>query len=100
MPNGDGFTADITEMDKAARYPGGSLPHAIELLRDPVSTLIVHEGFEGSGRFDATDRLQVAYRAWGEVLGQRLERACEVMDANAEALRDIIALYRRVDGQS
>jgi hypothetical protein len=95
----DGFTVDVDEADKAAKYPGGSLARAVELLRDPISTLIVHEGFQGPGKFDATDRLEVTYRVWGEVIGQRLERACEVMDANAEALREIIAVYRRVDGR-
>jgi len=33
------------------------------------------------------------------MIAQRMEHACEVLDANAEALRQIIALYRRVDGR-
>ena len=95
-----GFAIDLDEADKAAKYPGGSLPHAIELLRAPISSLTVHDDFVRPGMFDAADRLQGIYPAWCAVVGQRLERACEVMDANAEALREIIALYRRVDGRS
>lgn len=95
----DGFAIDLDEADKAARYPGGSLPHAVELLRAPISGLTVHDEFVRPGMFDAADRLQVVFPGWCEALGHRLERACEVMDANAEALREIIALYRRVDGR-
>jgi hypothetical protein len=95
----EGFAIDLDEADKAAKYPGGSLPHAVELLRAPISSLTAHDNFTIPGRFDAADRLQVVFPGWCEVLGQRLERACEVVDANAKALREIIALYRRVDGQ-
>jgi hypothetical protein len=96
----EGFAIDLDEADKAARYPTGSLPHAVELLRAPISSLTAHDDFTRRGRFDAADRLQAMYAGWCDVIAQRLERACEVMDANADALRQIIALYRRVDSRS
>ncbi|TCO57270.1 hypothetical protein [Actinocrispum wychmicini] len=94
-----GFEIDLEEADKAARYPGGSLAQAAELLRAPLSSLIINETFVQPGKLDEADRLMTTYPAWCAAIGQRLEQGCEVLDANAAALREIIALYRRVDGQ-
>lgn len=95
----DGFTIDLDEAEKACRAGEGSLPQAAALLREPIVDLISYEGWNGIGSFDAVDRVQATYQALCEVFGERQMRACDVMDANAEALREIIALYRRVDGQ-
>lgn len=99
MPTGDGFTADITEMEKAARTPDGSLPRAVSRLRDPLSKLIVHEGFGGAGAVDVARAVEVTYQAYCEVLTDLHNDACTAMDATAEALREIVELYRRVDGR-
>lgn len=98
---GDGFTADINEMDKAAQRPNGSLPRAVHKLRDPISKLIVHEGFgsRGDGQHEAARMVEVAYQSYCEVLAHRHSQACNAMDATTEALREIVELYRRVDGQ-
>ncbi|MEV4312839.1 hypothetical protein [Actinocrispum sp. NPDC049592] len=95
----EGFAIDLAEADKAASDPEGSLPTAVRMYRVPISSLAVYADFARPGKFDATDRLQAVYAGWSDVIAQRQARACDVMDANAQALRDIIALYRRVDGR-
>lgn len=92
----EGFTVDL---DEAAKAADKSLPSAIERLRQPVTTLVRHEGFAGQGAFDAAGRFETAYQGWGEAQSRRLRLACDVLDANVVALREVIALYRRVDGR-
>ena len=93
----EGFRIDLDEATKAAEV---SLPKAIDMLRAPVPVLITHlDDFRSPGKFDAADRIQVAYHEWSEAHGRRLQYACDVMTASATALREIIALYRRVDGR-
>jgi len=99
MPTGEGFTADVNEMEKAASWPDGSLPRAINKLRDPVSTLWLHEGFGGRGQRDAAYRAESTYQGYCEVLAELQNEACNAMDATAEALREVVELYRRVDGR-
>jgi hypothetical protein len=92
-----GFTADVDEMDKAARWPEGSLPRAVHKLRDPISRLIVHEGFGVRG--DAARGVEAAHQGFCQVLADLQNQACNAMDATAEALREVVELYRRVDGR-
>jgi hypothetical protein len=92
----EGFEVDL---DEAAKAADKSLPSAIERLRRPINTLLAHEGFAGPGSFDAAGRFESAYRGWSDSYGWRLGYACDVMDDNAAALREIIAIYRRVDGR-
>jgi hypothetical protein len=92
----EGFTVDL---DEAAKAADKSLPSAIEHLRRPIATLVAHEGFAGPGSFDAAGRFESAYQGWGEAQARRLRFACDILDANVAALREIIALYRRVDGR-
>jgi hypothetical protein len=99
MPPGDGFTADIDEMDKAVKWPDGSLPRAISKLRDPAGILWLHEGFGGQGPREAANRAEVTYQGYCEVLAELQNKACNAMDATAQALREIVELYRRVDGR-
>lgn len=94
-----GFSIDVDEADKACRQGDGSLPQAAAMLRAPITDLVSYEGWDGGlGRFDAVDRMQATYQNFCDVLGKRQARACEIMDDTAEALREIVALYRRVDG--
>jgi hypothetical protein len=97
----DGFAIDLDEAEKAAKYPDGSLAHAAEYLRAPLVGLIMScHDFAKPGGSQAADRLQGAYPVWSHMIAQRMEHACEILDANAEALRQILGLYRRVDGRS
>ncbi|HEU5469461.1 MAG TPA: hypothetical protein VFV67_02320 [Actinophytocola sp.] len=95
----DGFTIDLDEAERGCRSYDGSLPQAALMLREPVADLLDHAGWDGRGRFDAVDRMRSAYRLLSEELGDRQIRGCDVMEDTAEALREIIAVYRRVDGQ-
>jgi hypothetical protein len=99
MPVGGGFTARLDEMECAAKEVTGSIPVAAALLRAPVADLREFNDLNGSGRFDPAYDVQTAYESYVEVLAERQARACDIMDDTAEALREIIALYRRVDGQ-
>jgi hypothetical protein len=92
----EGFKVDLDEATKAADK---SLPRAIERLRRPINTLLTHEGFAGPGSFDAAARFESAYQGWGEAQARRLRFACDTLDSNVVALREVIALYRRVDGR-
>ena len=103
MPTGDGFTADIVEMEKAANWPDGSLPRSITRMRDPLSTLIQHEGFGGRGQlhteFGPASGVEATYKGYCETLADLQNQACNALDGVAEALREIAELYRRVDGR-
>nr|WP_042184201.1 hypothetical protein [Kibdelosporangium sp. MJ126-NF4]CEL16140.1 hypothetical protein [Kibdelosporangium sp. MJ126-NF4]CTQ94066.1 hypothetical protein [Kibdelosporangium sp. MJ126-NF4] len=92
----NGFKVDLDEAEKAAT---GSLPSAVQRLLGPIGTLRTHEGFNGPGSFDAVDRFTSSYAGWSDAQARRLQRGSEVMEANAVALREIIAVYRRVDGR-
>ena len=100
MPTG--FIIDLTEAEKGCHQPDGSLPQAAAILREPINDLITYESWDGThpGRFDAVDRLQATYQTLCDVLGHRQSTACDTMDDTAAALRDIITVYRRVDGQA
>lgn len=92
-----GFQIDLTEAQKAA---DSSLPTLADHLRGPVNVLFSHEGLHGpGGDLKAVRHVQGVYAGYTDVLAERLRKACEVIDANAQALRDIITVYRRADGQ-
>jgi hypothetical protein len=92
-----GFAVDIYEAQKAAE---ASLPNLAGHLRSQVSVLMSHEGLHGSGgNIPAVANVQQVYAGYTDVLGEQLRRGCDVIDGTAQALREIVALYRRADGQ-
>jgi hypothetical protein len=98
----DGFTADLDEAEKACKLEVGSLPQAAAMLRGPIADLLTFDSWNGAPQehgWDAPYHLQLAWEGFRDALGQRHIRGCDIIDDNAEALRDIITLYRRVDGQ-
>ncbi|MCE7004960.1 hypothetical protein LWC34_19320 [Kibdelosporangium philippinense] len=92
----EGFKIDLDEAEITATR---TLPSAVGHLRQPVLTLAADESLKGAGSFDAADRLEPAYHHWGDIQARRLRVACDVLEANASALREIINLYRRADGR-
>ncbi|CAM3992944.1 hypothetical protein KIPE111705_35150 [Kibdelosporangium persicum] len=92
----EGFRIDLDEAEKAASR---SLPSAVQRLLPPMTTLRAHEGFKGSGSFDAADRFESAYQGWSDTQARRLHHLWDVLNGNIEALTEIIKLYRRVDGR-
>lgn len=91
-------------MEKAANWPDGSLPRTITRMRDPLSTLMQHEGFGGRGQLQAgfgpAYGVEVTYKSFCETLAELQSQACTALDGVAEALREIAELYRRVDGRT
>lgn len=93
-----GFAIDLNEAQKAAEQ---SLPNLAAHLRGPVAVLLSHEGLHGPGGYlQAVRNVQGVYAGYTDVLADRLRRGCAVIDATAEALRDIVQVYRRADGQA
>jgi hypothetical protein len=93
-----GFRIDLAEAQKAADT---SLPNLAAALRGPIPVLNAHEGLTGpGGDLDSTRAVQGAYAAYTDVLADRLRKGCQVIDMTAEALRDILTVYRRADGRT
>jgi hypothetical protein len=93
----DGFTVNLDEAERAATQ---SLPMAASLLRDPVSELVSLVDFEGANVYSASDRAMKAFGLYKEGLGRRQQAIAGVIDDTAEALMDIVNVYRRADGQA
>jgi uncharacterized protein YgfB (UPF0149 family) len=94
-PN-DGFTVNLADADAAATQ---SLPAASSLLRDPVSKLVSLVDLEGANVYSASDRATNMFGLYKEGLGRRQREIAQVVDETAEALKDIVNVYQRVDGQ-
>lgn len=96
-----GFTTDLNEAEKACHRDTGSLPNAVTMLREPIADIRAYEGWDGpsAGGFESLWHMQAMYEDFCETIGQRQIKACDIMDDTAQLLRDIIAVYRRVDGQ-
>ena len=98
MPTDEGgFRIDLAEAQKAADT---SLPNLAAALRGPIPVLNAHEGLGGpGGDLAAVRSVQFAYAVYTDVLADRLRKGCAAIDATAQALRDILTVYRRADGQ-
>lgn len=91
-----GFAVDVTELDKiATEY----LPRAAEALRAPIPVIMTRESINGGGNVAAVGAMEAEYSGFVSSIGNRQKLGCERIDATAQALREIVALYRRVDGQ-
>ena len=91
-----GFDVDLVELEKTAN---GYLPAAVEALRGPIAVITSHEGLEGPGKFAEVGAMEYAYAAFTDDIGGQQRIGCERIEATAQALREIIALYRKADGQ-
>lgn len=87
------------ELDFLAPVAREVLPRIAEVLRTQRAALTTHEGLEGPGAFDAVHSMERAYADYTDLLGTRLWLGAERIDDTAEALRNIIDLYRKADGQ-
>lgn len=95
-PN-DGFTVNVNDVEQAATQ---SLPHAAAALRVPISDLVSLVDFEGPNVFSASDRAMKAFGLYKDTVGRRQIDIARVVDETAEALMDIVTVYRRADGQA
>jgi hypothetical protein len=94
-PN-DGFTVNLNDVEQAATQ---SLPTAAGALRAPIADLLSHVDFEGANVYSASDRATKAFGLYKETVGRRQMDIARVVDETAEALMDIVTVYRRADGQ-
>lgn len=90
------FAVELNALDEIANK---FLPNAAAALREPVRVITAHEGLEGPGRLQAVYDMEGAYANLTDSIGNRQSFGCDRIDETAQALRDIIALYRRADGQ-
>lgn len=95
-PN-QGFTVNITEVEQAATQ---SLPHAAALLRVPIKDLMSHVDLQGANVYSASDRVMKNFALYEESIGHRQQEIARVVDEAAEALMDIVTVYKRADGQA
>ncbi len=91
-----GFAVEVNELDAIANI---YLPQAAYALRVPIGVITAHEGLEGPGRLAAMYSMEDEYAAFTTSIGNQQRVGCERVEATTEALREIIELYRRVDGQ-
>ncbi|HEV2780834.1 MAG TPA: hypothetical protein VGX25_15725 [Actinophytocola sp.] len=91
-----GFELDLTDLEPVAH---SVLPDLATGLRKSIATILTYDSVAGPGRFDPVYRVEGAYQAFADLIGDRLAVGCDRIDATARALREVIALYRRADGQ-
>jgi len=96
MPTpGDGFVTNVAELEHYA----AELPKVADGLRRPVATLTEHTPTPRPMEVAAVSGMERAYGALTEDVAARQRIMCDRIDATAEALGEIAAVYRRVDGQ-
>ncbi|WP_132121098.1 hypothetical protein [Actinocrispum wychmicini] len=93
----DTFEVDLSALDKIAAQ---DLPAIATALRGIANVVTTHEGLEGPGHLDAVYAMEGAYAHFTDSVGNRQRIACDRIDATANALRDVVNLYRRADGQA
>ena len=92
----DQFTIDLDQAEQAATQ---QLPMVAEMLREPVNILRTHEGMSGFSDFPPATSVQNCYSAITDFLSVRQAAASYSVSATAEALKQIVDVYRRIDGQ-
>lgn len=92
-----GFAVDVGELDMIANT---YLPQAADALRAPINTIMAREGINGPGNLAAMRAMEAEYSGFVSTIGNRQAKGCVRIDETAQALREIVALYRRVDGQA
>jgi hypothetical protein len=92
----EGFGVDVDTLGRVART---ELPAVADALRAPISIFTDHAPTARPVQVGAVRAMELAYGAFTEDIGRRQRTGCERIDLTAEALYDIAAVYRRVDGQ-
>lgn len=95
-PN-DGFTFHINEAQKAVTE---ALPAAADHLNAPVSALVGQDWLGGTGNVAKAAGAQYAYLHYKDMLARRQCTVIDVVNSTADALQEVIDLYRRADGQA
>lgn len=91
-----GFQVHLDELEHGATTV---LPRVADILRPPAKVLSIHEGLGGPTATREATGVQETYAAYMDFLAARQNRLCDAVGETAEALRQIVELYRRADGQ-
>jgi hypothetical protein len=94
-PPGQGFATQVSEIERHAR----ELPSVADRLRGPIAVLTEHTATPRPLQIEAVSAVERAYGTFTDELANRQRIASDRIVATAEALHDIAAVYRRVDGQ-
>jgi hypothetical protein len=91
-----GFELDLTDLEPVASTV---LPDVAAALAPSATTILTYDSLEGPGHLAAVSSVEGAYESFTDLIGERLVLGGHRISATAQALRDVIALYRRADGQ-
>jgi hypothetical protein len=91
----DGFAAQLTDLDTIAKQ---FLPQAAAGLRAPIGVISANESVLGAGHLPAVDGMLQAYENFTYNLANRQSTAAERVGETAQALTEIVEVYRRTDG--
>jgi hypothetical protein len=94
-PPGQSFETNVAELERFATQ----LPLVADALRSPVATLQEHTATARPMEVGEVSGMEKSYGTLTEDIATRQRIMCDRIDATAEALGEIAALYRRVDGQ-
>jgi hypothetical protein len=94
-PPGQEFVTNVAELDRYA----AQLPQVADALRSPVATLTEHTATQRPMEVAAVSAMERTYGALTDDIAARQRTMCDRIAATAEALGEIAAVYRRVDGQ-
>ena len=94
-PPGQSFETNVGELQRYA----GQLPLVADALRRPVATLTEHTATPRRLEVGAVSGMERMYGTLTEDIAGRQRIMCDRIEATAHALAEIVALYRRVDGQ-
>lgn len=92
---GQGFATNVAELERYA----AKLPEVAQALRKPIGILREHTPTARPREVAAVSGMEREYGRLTESVAKRQDIMCDRIEATAEALGEIAALYRRVDGQ-
>ena len=92
---GEGFTTQVKELERHAN----ALPAVADALRKPIAVLAEHTPTPRPLQVGAVTATEREYSTFTDELAKRQRTMCSRIEATAKALHDIVAVYRRVDGQ-
>ncbi|MCE7003205.1 hypothetical protein LWC34_10230 [Kibdelosporangium philippinense] len=92
----DGFRVALDELQRVGDQ---ALPALRDIMAVQLPILTSHEGLGGPGRLEEVGAYQVTYARFTDEIAARQKHGAEVVDATAQAVKSIVALYRRADGQ-
>jgi len=96
MPSPMGeFAVDVAELDRIA----AQLPAIATAMRPVITVLADHSSSSRPRSIPEVTAAEKAYGRLSNLLATRQTAACDQIDATAQTLCEIAAVYRRVDGQ-